>query len=121
MQHYRAFMLDTATLREDLALMEKQIQFNPNDNDLVNRYLTYARKIREIEYRENGYVTARNESSSNASLERMRRLPEDLAMLLAYLPALIFEAVLEMLSEPPRRADAQSKCDDPEGDHRQGG
>ncbi|WP_283810263.1 hypothetical protein [Bradyrhizobium sp. UNPA324] len=41
-------MLDAATLREDLAVMEKQIQFNPNDNDLVNRYLTYARKVREI-------------------------------------------------------------------------
>ncbi|RXH05196.1 hypothetical protein [Bradyrhizobium vignae] len=54
-------MLDAATLREDLAVMEKQIQFNPNDNDLINRYLTYARKVREIEFHENGYVTARNQ------------------------------------------------------------
>ena len=52
-------MLDAATLREDLAAIEKEIEFNPNDSDLINRYLTYARKVREIEYRENGYVTAR--------------------------------------------------------------
>ncbi len=62
-------MLDAATLREDLAVMEKQIQFNPNDNDLIKRYLTYARKVREIEYRENGFVTARNQPPGNASLE----------------------------------------------------
>ncbi|WP_157449966.1 hypothetical protein [Bradyrhizobium sp. ARR65] len=77
MQHYRAFTLDAATLREDLAIMEKQIQLKPNDNDLINRYLTYARKVREIEYRENGYVSSRNESSGSASLEQTRRLPED--------------------------------------------
>jgi hypothetical protein len=59
MQHYRALALNAATLREDLAAIEKQIQLNPNDNDLIDRHLTYARKIREMEYRENGYVTAR--------------------------------------------------------------
>lgn len=59
MQHYRALALDAATLREDLAAIEKQIQLNPNDYDLISRHLTYARKIREIEFRENGYVTAR--------------------------------------------------------------
>jgi len=59
MQHYRALVLDAATLREDLAAIEKQIQLNPNDNELIDRHLTYARKIREMEYRENGYVTAR--------------------------------------------------------------
>jgi hypothetical protein len=59
MQHYRARMLDAATLREELAAIENQIQLNPKDNDLINRHLTYARKIREIEHRENGYVTAR--------------------------------------------------------------
>jgi hypothetical protein len=52
-------MLDAATLREDLAAIEKEIEFNPNDSDLIKKYLTYARKVREIEYRENGYVTAR--------------------------------------------------------------
>jgi hypothetical protein len=52
-------MLNAATLREDLAAMEKQIQFNPNNSDLISRYLTYARKVREIEFCENGYVTAR--------------------------------------------------------------
>ena len=48
--------------------MEKQIQSNPNGNDLVKRYLTYARKIREIEYRENGYVTARNQPAKQRKL-----------------------------------------------------
>ena len=52
-------MLDAATLREDLAAIEKELQFNTNDSNLINRFLTYARKVREIEYRENGYVTAR--------------------------------------------------------------
>ena len=58
-------MLDAATLREDLAALEEQIQCNPNDNDLIDRCLTYARKIREIEYRDNGYVTARNQMPEN--------------------------------------------------------
>ncbi|MDN5001256.1 hypothetical protein ACFQZO_10205 [Bradyrhizobium sp. GCM10027634] len=53
-------MLEAAILPEDLAVIEKQIQLNPNDNDLINRYLKYARKVREIEFHENGYVTARN-------------------------------------------------------------
>ncbi|MCP3459599.1 hypothetical protein [Bradyrhizobium sp. CCGUVB23] len=57
-------MLDAAALREDLAAMEKQIRFNPNDYDLINKYLTYARKVREIEHRENGYVTARMKHQS---------------------------------------------------------
>jgi hypothetical protein len=59
MLHYRARMLDAATLREELAAIENQIQLNPKDNNLIYRHLTYARKIREIEHRENGYVTAR--------------------------------------------------------------
>jgi hypothetical protein len=70
---------DAATLRDDLAALEKQIQRNPNDNDLVKRYLAYARKIREIEYRENGYVTARRPSLKSTTLEPRlpRRMPED--------------------------------------------
>ena len=36
-------------------------------------------------------------------------------MLLAYLPALILEALLEMLNEPARRADTQSEYDHTEG------
>ncbi len=67
MQHDRASLLDAAALREDLGAMEKQIRFNPNDNDLIHRYLTYARKVREIEYREKGYVTARNQPPEDAS------------------------------------------------------
>ena len=38
-------------------------------------------------------------------------------MLLAYLPAMIFGALLEILNEPARHADAQSRYDHPEGDH----
>jgi hypothetical protein len=52
-------MLNAATLREDLAAIEKQIQFNHKDDELINTYLTNARKLREIEFCENGYVTAR--------------------------------------------------------------
>ena len=59
MQHHRARVLDAETLREELAAIENQIQLNPRDVDLINRHLIYARKIREIEYREKGYVTAR--------------------------------------------------------------
>jgi hypothetical protein len=73
MQHDRAFTLDADTLREDLAIMERQIRFTPNDNDLLRRYLTYARKVREIEYREKGYVTARNQPPRKAGVERRLR------------------------------------------------
>jgi len=76
MQHYQAFMLDAATLREDLAALEKQIQSNPNDINLIERYLTYARKVREIEYSENGFVTARASTPKNATSEsRLLRQP----------------------------------------------
>jgi hypothetical protein len=66
MKRYRAIRLDAAALREDLAAMEQQIQLNRNDRDLIDRYLTYARKVREIEFRENGYVTARDHSLESA-------------------------------------------------------
>lgn len=69
MQHYRAIRLDAAALREDLAAMAQQIQLNRNDRDLIDRYLTYARKVREIEFRENGYVTARDQLPEDAGLE----------------------------------------------------
>jgi hypothetical protein len=52
-------MLDVATLREELAAIERQIAFDSRDGNLISRYLAYARKIRELEHRENGYVTAR--------------------------------------------------------------
>ena len=42
-------------------------------------------------------------------------------MLLAYLPALIFEAFLETLNQPARRADIQSEYDHPEGELPHGG
>jgi hypothetical protein len=70
MQDNRAIMLDAAALREDLAAMEQQIQLNRNDHDLIDRYVSYARKVRDIEFRQKGYVTARNQVPENASLER---------------------------------------------------
>ena len=70
MRDNRAIKLDTAALREDLAAMEQQIRLNRNDHDLIDRYLAYARKVREIEFRQKGYVTARNQLPETASLER---------------------------------------------------
>jgi hypothetical protein len=63
MQRTQAIVLDAASLREDLAAIEKQIERNPTDNNLINRHMMYARKVREIEYRENGYVTSRDRVS----------------------------------------------------------
>ena len=37
-----------ATLREDLAAMEKQIQFNPNDNELENDWSNMRRFSRHL-------------------------------------------------------------------------
>ncbi len=68
MQHYPGPKLNAVTLREELAAIEAQIQFDPKNNTLIDRYLTYARKVREIEYRENGYVTPRNQTLKNATL-----------------------------------------------------
>jgi dTDP-D-glucose 4,6-dehydratase len=67
MQHDRAFAMDAASLRDDLAAMERQIRFNPGNHDLIRRYVTYARKVREIEFRETGYVTARHQPSERTS------------------------------------------------------
>jgi hypothetical protein len=41
-------------------------------------------------------------------------------MLLAYLPAVIFEAFWEMLNEPARRADTRRDYEPPEGSHPDG-
>lgn len=53
-------MFDAATLREELEAIEQKLKQNPRNNELVNRYLIYARKLREKEYEENGYVAARS-------------------------------------------------------------
>ena len=53
-------MFDAATLREELEAMEAKLRLTPNDHVLVNRFVNYARRLRQKEYEENGYVTARN-------------------------------------------------------------
>lgn len=53
-------MFDAATLREELEAIESKLKQNPRNNELLNRYVNYARKLRDAEYNENGYVTARN-------------------------------------------------------------
>lgn len=53
-------MFDAATLREELAAMERALQQKPGDGALLNRYVRYSRKLRQMEFEENGYVTARS-------------------------------------------------------------
>lgn len=53
-------LFDSATLREELAAIERQLKDRPSDKTLINRYVNYARRLREREFEENGYVTARN-------------------------------------------------------------
>lgn len=53
-------MFDAATLREELTALQQRLNQNPRDSKALNQYLNYARKLREAEHRENGYVTARN-------------------------------------------------------------
>lgn len=53
-------MFDAATLREELTALEAKLKQNPRDEQALNMYVNYARKLRDAEYRENGYVTARN-------------------------------------------------------------
>lgn len=51
-------LFDAATLREELSVIEQKIK--DGDSKLVDRWVLYSRKLREIENRDNGYVTARN-------------------------------------------------------------
>lgn len=53
-------LFDAATLREEITSLEQQIKDGGRDSKLVDRWVVYSRKLREIEQRENGYVTARN-------------------------------------------------------------
>jgi len=58
-------MFDIATLREEMQAIERKIEIARGkmlkpDDDLINRWVVYSRKLRDAEYRENGYVTARN-------------------------------------------------------------
>lgn len=53
-------MFDAATLREELAAMEDKLKQNPRNNELLNRYMLYARKLRQKEFEDNGYVAARS-------------------------------------------------------------
>lgn len=53
-------MFDAATIREELAAIEKALKDRPSNADLLNRYVLYSRKLRQMEYNENGFVSARN-------------------------------------------------------------
>ena len=53
-------MFDAATLREELAVMEDKLKQNPRNDKLLNRYMMYARKLRQKEFEDNGYVAARS-------------------------------------------------------------
>ena len=53
-------MFDAATLREEMDAIEAKLKQNPRDSELINRYVGYARKLRQKEYEEDGYVAARS-------------------------------------------------------------
>ena len=53
-------MFDAATLREELDAIESKLKQDPRNSELLNRYINYARKLRDKEHEENGYVTARS-------------------------------------------------------------
>ena len=51
---------DIATLREELAAIERMLKDRPRDNTLINRYVHTARMLREAENERDGYVSSRN-------------------------------------------------------------
>jgi hypothetical protein len=53
-------MFDAATLREELTAIEDKLKQNPRNSELLNRYMLYARKLRQKEFEDNGYVAARS-------------------------------------------------------------
>jgi hypothetical protein len=53
-------MFDAATLREEMVAIEQKLSNGKSDPKLVDQWVMYSRKLREIERNENGYVTARN-------------------------------------------------------------
>lgn len=53
-------MFDAATLREEMEAIEAKLKQNPRNSELINRYIGYARKLRQKEFEENGYVAARS-------------------------------------------------------------
>ena len=53
-------VFDAATLREELSVLEANLKQNPRDEKSLKLFINYARKLREAEHRESGYVTARN-------------------------------------------------------------
>jgi hypothetical protein len=51
---------DAGTLREEMEAMERAFKDGVRDQKAVDRYLVHARKLRDKEFEENGYVTPRN-------------------------------------------------------------
>lgn len=54
---------DASTLREEMEVMERKLKDGTRDQKLIDRYLVHARKLRDKEFEENGYVTPRNSTT----------------------------------------------------------
>jgi hypothetical protein len=55
---------DASTLREEMEVIESQVERSlkegRRDDKLIDRYIVYARKLRQKEFEDNGYVAARS-------------------------------------------------------------
>jgi hypothetical protein len=55
--------LDASTLREEMEALERAIKDGPRTQKLVDQYIVHARKLRDQEFQDNGYVTPRNSTT----------------------------------------------------------
>lgn len=53
-------MFDAATLREEMAAIERRVKDGAREPGLIEMWVQYSRRLRDMEQRENGYVTARS-------------------------------------------------------------
>jgi hypothetical protein len=51
---------DASTLREEMEAMERALKDGARDQKLIDSYLVHARKLRQKEFEDNGYVAARS-------------------------------------------------------------
>jgi hypothetical protein len=54
---------DASTLREEMEVLEARIKGGTRDQKMIDRYLVHARKLRDQEFQEHGYVTPRNRTT----------------------------------------------------------
>jgi hypothetical protein len=54
---------DASTLREEMEVMERKLKDGTRDQKMIDRYLVHARKLRDQEFMDNGYVTPRNSTT----------------------------------------------------------